>query len=78
MRARKRIRLALRAAAEALAEGLSDREPLGEDKLDEIRARVSASSHSDARMLGGHYVADCRLLLDEVDRLRYEVEAARR
>jgi len=43
------------------------------DDLADIRARLGASRHIDAKTLKMHYVADVRMLLDEVDRLRYKV-----
>lgn len=45
-----------------------------EEALADIRARWAASGHKPRAELGAHYIADVSLLLDEVDRLRYEVD----
>lgn len=48
-------------------------DPIPFDDLADIRARLSASRHIDAKTLKLHYSVDVRMLLDEIDRLRYKV-----
>jgi len=73
MSVRKRIRLAVGRMAGALSSSMEDREPLDEESLGWIRARLSASSGTPDPAAAAWLLLDARLLLDEVDRLRYEV-----
>jgi len=47
--------------------------PLPAGKLADIRARWSSAGYRDAESLAAHYQGDVGLLLDELDRLRYNV-----
>jgi hypothetical protein len=84
MSKRTKIWAAVRAAAGALSADPTAEESLPspgasrdegfEEALADIRARWAASGHKPRAELGAHYIADVSLLLDEVDRLRYEVD----
>lgn len=71
---KKRIKRVASSMATALVSALEDGKSADREDLAGVRARLAASSHKKAETLGGHYVADVQLLLDEVDRLRYEVD----
>jgi hypothetical protein len=61
-------------AEESLPSPGASRDEGFEEALADIRARWAASGHKPRAELGAHYIADVSLLLDEVDRLRYEVD----
>lgn len=78
MKKRTRIRLALRRAASAVAEAMADDPGLDDELLAEVRGRAASAMHTSPDVLGSYYVRDVQLLLDELDRLRYEVDRSPR
>ena len=52
--------------------------PPDDDAIDDVRARLAAHMHLPDGTLAARYPADVRLLLDEIDALRYEVARMRR